>query len=301
MTLDPIPARPDRVTRMLPVMVILAMIAFAANSLLGRAALKTTAIDPASFVAIRLISGAVALCLIASWRGGFTLRAGSWVSAAALFAYAAAFSFAYLGVPAAAGALILFCAVQATMIGWGLKAGERMRPVQILGLCLAIAGLIGLLLPGLSAPPLWAALLMVVAGIAWGVYSLLGRGARGPTQATAGNFLRAAPMGLALCLGMRHGIALDPAGMVYAALSGAVTSGIGYAVWYAALPGLAATTAATIQLSVPVITALGGVAFLGEPISLRLLLSSLAILGGIGLVIAGKRITGKRITGKRRI
>jgi drug/metabolite transporter (DMT)-like permease len=286
-------ARPKLTAQALAAMVTLAMIAFAANSLLGRAALKTTTIDPASFMAIRLISGAVALCLIAALRGGFSWRMGSWISAAALFAYAAAFSFAYLGLPAAVGALVLFCAVQATMIGWGLWRGERMRPLQIAGFCLAIAGLVALLMPGLSAPPLWAALLMVIAGIAWGIYSLLGRGAQRPTQATAGNFLRAAPMGLLLCLLVRHGtdlgIALDPLGVIYAVLSGAITSGIGYAIWYAALPGLTATVAATIQLSVPVITALGGVAFLNEPVSLRLLLSSVAILGGIGLVIAGKQ------------
>jgi drug/metabolite transporter (DMT)-like permease len=273
----------------LAAMVVLAMIAFAANSLLVRAALKATTIDPASFMAIRLISGAVALCLIAALRGGFNWRAGSWLSAAALFGYAAAFSFAYLSLPAAVGALILFGAVQASMIGWGLWRGERMRLAQIAGFCLAIAGLVALLMPGLSAPPLWAALLMVVAGIAWGAYSLLGRAVRQPTGATAGNFLRAAPMGLVLCLAMRHGLGLDPAGVAYAVISGAVTSGMGYAIWYAALPGLSATTAATIQLSVPVITALGGVAFLNEPVSLRLLLSSIAILGGIGLVIAGKR------------
>lgn len=272
--------------------VVLAMIAFAANSLLCRAALKTTSIDAGSFTTIRLVAGALALWLIAMMRGGTSRlwpSEGSWFSALALFAYAAGFSFAYLRLPAAVGALILFCMVQMTMISYGLWAGERLRPGQVAGLILAVGGLVALLLPGLSAPPLDGAALMAVAGIAWGIYSLRGRRFRDPTSATAGNFLRSVPFTVILSLVLLRHANLDPVGILYAIASGAVTSGIGYAIWYAALPSLSATTAASIQLSVPVITALGGIAFLGEAMSLRLLLSSIAIIGGIALVIAARR------------
>lgn len=270
-------------------LVALAMVAFAANSLLCRAALKTTPIDAGTFTAIRLLSGAVVLAAIARTRDPSALKAGSWWSALALFAYAAGFSLAYVRLPAAAGALILFCAVQITMIGYGFWAGERLRRPQVIGLALAIAGLVALLLPGLSAPPLDGALLMVAAGIAWGIYSLRGRGFRNPTSATAGNFLRAVPFGLALSLILHASFRPDSAGMLYAFASGALTSGIGYAIWYAVLPSLTATTAATIQLSVPVIAALGAVLFLGESITFRLLVCSAAILGGIALVIGARR------------
>jgi len=265
------------------------MVAFAANSLLCRAALKTTSIDAGTFTTIRLVSGALVLWLIAMLRGGGKKVEGSWLSALALFAYAAGFSFAYLRLPAAVGALILFCVVQVTMISYGIWSGERLRAGQIVGLVLAIGGLVALLLPGLSAPPLEGAALMAVAGVAWGIYSLRGRRFRDPTLATAGNFLRAVPFTIILSLLIHSGISLDPAGLLYGIASGAITSGIGYAIWYAVLPSLAATTAATIQLSVPVITALGGIVFLGEAMTLRLLLSSVAIIGGIALVIAAKR------------
>lgn len=271
------------------------MVAFAANSLLCRAALKMTAIDAASFTTIRLVAGALTLCLIVMVQrpGQATstgwLPDGSWLSALALFAYAAGFSFAYLQLPAAVGALILFCVVQVTMISYGLWSGERLRASQVAGLVLAIGGLVALLLPGLSAPPLLGAALMAAAGIAWGVYSLRGRRFRDPTQATAGNFLRAVPFTFLLSLLMLGHTSLDPAGIVYAIASGAVTSGIGYAIWYAVLPSLSATTAASIQLSVPVIAALGGIVVLGETMTLRLALSSIAILGGIALVIAARR------------
>ena len=275
-------------------LVVLAMIAFAANSLLCRAALKTTAIDAGSFTTIRLVSGAVALWLLVSLRRKGAgreglLREGTWLSALALFAYAAGFSFAYIRLPTAVGALILFCTVQVTMIGYGLWRGERLRPLQLAGLALALGGLVVLLLPGLSAPPVDAAALMVVAGIAWGIYSLQGKRFRNPTRATAGNFLRAVPFTVVLSLLLRSAISLDPLGIVYAIASGAVMSGMGYAIWYAALPGLTATIAASVQLSVPVIAALGGIIFLSETMSLRLFLCSLAILGGIVLVIAGRR------------
>jgi len=270
----------------------LAMLAFAGNSLLCRAALKNTGLDAASFTSIRLVSGALALGLLARLRPrARPASGGSWLSAAALFVYAAGFSFAYLSLPAAAGALLLFGAVQITMIGYGVWAGERLGGWQRVGLLLAFAGLAGLFLPGLSAPPLAGALLMLGAGAAWGVYSLRGRAAGDPGAVTAGNFLRAVPLALALSLFMLRSAALNPAGVWIAVASGALTSGMGYAVWYMALPGLKASQAATVQLSVPVLAALAGVVFLGEALSLRLALASAAILGGIALVILEKKPT----------
>ena len=262
-----------------------ALIAFAGNSLLCRAALKHTSIDAASFTTIRLISGAVMLWLLVRTSRGTRSGKGNWLSALALFVYAAGFSFAYVSLPAATGALLLFGAVQATMIGHGIWTGERLMRLQIVGLILAFGGLVGLLLPGLSAPPLYGSILMLGAGVAWGVYSLRGKGVGDPTNVTAGNFLRAAPISAALSVLMFSGTSLDSAGFWYAVSSGALASGIGYAIWYTALPALKSTNAATVQLSVPVIAALGGIVFLGEPITLRLSLASVAILGGIGLVI----------------
>ena len=270
----------------------LAMIAFAGNSLLCRAALKHTGIDAASFTTIRLISGAVMLTLVARMRGGVSAGRGNWLSAFALVAYAAGFSFAYVSLPAATGALLLFGAVQATMIGHGVWVGERLGRLQLVGLMLAFGGLVGLLLPGLSRPPLYGAALMLGAGVAWGVYSLRGKSAGDPIMVTAGNFLRAVPIAAALSVlsVLMLKVALDNAGFCYAASSGALASGIGYAIWYTVLPALKATKAATVQLSVPVIAALGAVVFLGEPITLRLVLASAAILGGIALVIVEKQL-----------
>lgn len=272
----------------------LAMLAFAGNSLLCRAALQGTAIDAGSFTGLRIIAGALTLWLIVRVRDGGLGGAGNWLSALALFAYAAGFSFAYRGLSAAVGALLLFGAVQASMIGYGLYRGERLRAGQWLGLLVALGGLVGLLLPGLARPPLLASALMLISGIAWGVYTLRGRGAGDPTAVTAGNFVRAVPMAMGLWLVLRVGGATegswDRAGIAYALASGALASGIGYAIWYAALPRLRATIAATVQLSVPVITAIGGVLLLGEALSLRLVLASAAILGGIALVIFARRV-----------
>lgn len=266
------------------VLTILALIAFAGNSLLCRAALSRTEIDAASFTAVRLVSGAVVLWLLVSVRGSANAGKGNWLSALALFAYAAGFSFSYLHLSTGTGALILFGAVQATMIAHGFWSGERLRAAQLLGVLIACAGLVGLMLPGLSAPPLPSALLMLGAGMAWGVYSVRGKGAGDALKVSAGNFLRAAPMALLLSLLLLRGANVDPAGSGYAFLSGALTSGVGYAIWYTALPSLKSTTAATVQLSVPVIAALGGVALLNEPVTLRLVAASIAILGGIALV-----------------
>ena len=264
---------------------LLTMIAFAGNSLLCRVALKHTGIDAASFTTIRLVSGAVVLWLIARLLRADESGRGNWRSAFALFAYAAGFSFAYLSLPAATGALVLFGAVQATMIGYGIWTGERLRGLQLTGFVLALGGLVGLLLPGISAPPLSGSLLMLAAGIAWGVYSLRGRAAGDPTRVTAGNFLRAVPFAALLSVLTHDGTAVDTAGVAYAVASGALASGIGYAIWYSVLPALKATSASIVQLSVPPIAAVGGIVFLGEPLTLRLVLTSAAILGGIALVI----------------
>ena len=274
------------------VLTSLAMIAFAGNSLLCRAALKHTGIDAASFTTIRLISGAMMLWLIVRMGRGTQTGRGNWLSAIALFVYAAFLSYAYAGLTTAMGALLLFGAVQATMIGHGIWAGERLLKLQLVGLVIALAGLVGLLLPGLSAPPLFSSILMLASGVAWGVYSLRGKGAGDALRVTAGNFLRAAPIAAALSILMVNRTSLDSAGFWCAVASGALTSGIGYSIWYTVLPALKATKAATVQLSVPVIAALGGVVFLGEPITLRLLLASVAILGGIALVILEKQRAG---------
>jgi drug/metabolite transporter (DMT)-like permease len=267
------------------VLTVLAMVAFAGNSLLCRAALKDAQIDAATFTAIRIVSGAIALGVIVRLRDRSSGGAGSWLSAFWLFAYAAGFSFAYITLTAATGALLLFGAVQATMIGYGLWKGERLATLQWSGLVVAIAGLGVMLLPGSSAPAPEGAALMIFAGISWGFYSLRGRGAGDPTRVTAGNFLRAVPMAILVSVAMMSHASIDGAGVIYAIASGAITSGVGYAIWYTALPALKATIAATVQLSVPVIAALGGVLLLGESLTLRLVACSAAILGGIAIVV----------------
>lgn len=263
-----------------------AMAAFAANSVLCRLALRDAGFAPAAFTALRLLSGAAVLGLLTLPEGRLAaIRAGRWPAALALFAYAAAFSWAYVSLSAGTGALLLFGAVQATMIAAGLRAGERLRGAQWFGLGAALAGLVTLLLPGVSAPPWQGALLMVAAGVAWGTYSLLGRGQGAPVLLTAGNFLRTAPLAVALALPALGDTSWRGPGVVYALLSGALTSGLGYVVWYRVLPRLSATGAATVQLSVPVLAAFGGVLFLHEAISPRLLLAAVAVLGGIALVL----------------
>ncbi len=274
------------------VLTLLAMVAFASNSLLCRLALRQTAIDPASFTLVRLFSGAIALWLIAITHSTRRTVAGNWTSALALFAYAAGFSFAYVTLSAGTGALLLFGAVQATMILWGLRKGERFDVRQWVGLAVALTGLVALVFPGLSAPPIGAALLMIGAGVAWGIYSLRGKGAGDPLSVTTGNFRRAIAFAALLSLALLPWLKFDPAGTTYAILSGAIASGVGYVIWYTALLHLKATTAATVQLSVPVLAAVGGVLFLSESITLRLLLASVLILGGIGLVVVERRAPG---------
>jgi len=270
------------------ILTLVAMIAFAGNSLLCRLALKQTSIDAASFTFIRIFSGATALWLIMKMRNAAWKEAGNWPSALALFAYAAAFSFAYTSLSAGTGALLLFGAVQATMILWGLHKGERLQAIQIVGLVVALSGLVVLLFPGLSAPPLSGSILMLGAGAAWGVYSLRGKAEKNPASATAGNFLRAVPLAAFVSIILLPWARFDRAGTGYAVISGAITSGLGYVIWYAALSGLRATSAATVQLSVPVLAATGGILLLGEPLTLRYLCASIAVLGGIALVVMEK-------------
>ena len=266
------------------------MIAFASNSLLCRAALKQTTVDAATFTFIRVFSGAAALWLIVEMRHAFNLADnrrihGNWLSALALFAYAAAFSFAYVDLSAGTGALLLFGAVQATMILWGLYKGERLDAIQIAGFIVAVTGLIILVSPSLSAPPLIGSILMLGAGVAWGIYSLRGKGEKNPASVTAGNFVRAVPFAAVVSIVSVRWLHVDLAGVSYAIISGAITSGLGYVIWYSALQGLKAASAATVQLSVPVLAATGGILLLGEPLTLRYLLASIAILGGIALVV----------------
>ncbi|MBM3645696.1 MAG: DMT family transporter [Alphaproteobacteria bacterium] len=267
----------------------LAMLAFAANSLICRVALRDTAIDAGTFTAVRLAAGALVLIVVLRLRGLAPTSGGSWPAAAMLFGYAAFFSFAYRDLTAATGALLLFGAVQLTMSLWGLARGERPGLRPLAGLTIAMGGLVWLLLPGLSAPPVLGAACMIAAGAAWGAYSILGRGGGDPVAATAGNFVRSVPFAAVLMLAGASTAEADLAGAAWAALSGAVTSGLGYVIWYAALPFLRPVQAATVQLSVPAIAALGGIALLAEPFDARLIAASAAILGGIALAVLPKR------------
>lgn len=271
-----------------------AMLAFAANSLLCRLALQQASIDPASFGSVRLVSGALVLWAIVRLRAGPRAVARTdWLAAAMLWAYVACFSFAYLTLSAGTGALILFGAVQVTMFSVGLRAGERFTATAWVGLALAVGGLVYLVSPGVAAPTPQGAGLMAAAGIAWGIYSLRGRGAGDPAAATAGNFLRAAPLALALSVACAGSFQASTEGVVLAIASGALTSGLGYVVWYAALPGLTALRAATVQLSVPPLAAAGGVLLLAEAVSMRLVLASAAILGGIALVLFSRSLAAR--------
>ncbi|MBL8806101.1 MAG: DMT family transporter [Rhodospirillales bacterium] len=263
-----------------------ALVAFAANSLLARAALADAAIDAASYTAVRMISGAAILVAVVFLRrreGAIRARPGSWISALAIFAYALAFSLAYLRLGAATGAVILFACVQGTMVLWGIARAERPHLYEIAGLAVAFAALLWLLLPRLDAPDPLGSALMALAGAAWGVYSVRGRGAGDPIDATAGNFVRAAILCLPLAAAPLFGGHASGPGLLLAVVSGAVTSGLGYVVWYRVLPHLTTTQAAAVQPAAPVIAAFGGVMLLGEPLTARLIIASAGILGGLAL------------------
>lgn len=272
--------------------IALTLSAFAGNSLLCRLALRETALDPASFTGIRLGSAALMLSLLLALRGQRGPMRRDWRAALALFAYAAAFSLAYVRLDAGIGALLLFGAVQVSMTAHGLASGERLRLWGWFGLALAVAGLALLLLPGASAPPLLSGGLMLAAGVAWGVYSVLGRGSADALAATAANFVLSLPLTLAFSLIFAASARWDTTGAVYAVLSGAVTSGLGYALWYSVLPRLGSLQAATLQLSVPVLAALGGVLLLGEALSLRMMAAGALVLLGVAVVIRARRPAG---------
>jgi drug/metabolite transporter (DMT)-like permease len=260
-----------------------ALLAFAANSILCRMALRQASIDPATFTSVRLISGAVTLWILVRLSQPRGATGGNWLSALALLAYATAFSFAYVAVTAGTGALLLFGAVQLIMIAVGLLRGERIDLRICIGWLLAVSGIVTLLYPGVSAAPPIQAVLMLGAGIAWGIYSLRGRSSRDPLRDTAGNFIRAAPGALLVSAAMWNHGSFTATGVLLAVLSGSLASGVGYAAWYTALPLLSAIAAANLQLSVPLLAALGGVLLFAEPITVRLAVSSLLLLGGIAL------------------
>lgn len=270
---------------------LFSLVAFAANSVFCRLALRDEAIDPASFTVVRLASGALFLLLLIRLRKPAVPQGGSWRGGLALFLYAFLFSVAYLQLGAGAGALLLFGAVQITMFGFAAYKGERITPRMLLGMLIAFTGLLVLLLPGAEAPPLTSALLMAASGVAWGVYSLLGKGSPRPLADTAGNFARSLPclVLLAPVLWVGGGTQLTAPGLLYALASGVLASGAGYAVWYGVVRQVSAQQAATMQLSVPVIAAVGGVCLIGEPLSIRLLVACVVVLGGIALALAPRR------------
>jgi drug/metabolite transporter (DMT)-like permease len=279
-----------------PLLTLLALLAFAANSVLCRLALAPREIDAASFTLVRLASGALMLLAIRAARRAPTppsaRRRNPWPAAALLFLYAAPFSFAYTSISAGTGALILFTSVQATMLVGALIGGERFRWLEGAGLAIALGGLIYLVSPGLSAPAPLGSALMAVAGIAWGLYSLRGRGSADPLGDTADNFIRAVPFAATVSLVSAFAAAiaahLSVRGALLAASSGALASGLGYTIWFAALRGLTGIRASTVQLVVPVLAAAGGVVLLGESITPRLVVSAALILGGVGVAIAGR-------------
>ena len=285
-----------------PLLVLLtavALVCFASNSLLTRAGLDRHAIDPSSFLLVRLATGALVLAPLAGFRT--SLRAGSWASALTLAVYGITFTLAYVRLGAAVGALLLFGSVQVTMIGWGMLRGERPTRRGLTGLALAFVGLIVLTAPGVTAPDTLGALLMIVAGVMWGIYSLHGRTAGSPLASNAGNFLLTIPLAAAglVALALTPPLAIVPRlfirgeGLLLAVLSGAVGSGLGYAAWYAVMPKLTAWRAAVVQLLVPVIAAAGGVTLLGETLTWRPLLAGAAVIGGVALAVVPRR-TGRR-------
>jgi len=266
---------------------ILALIAFAANSVLCRAALRDALIDPATFTSIRLISGSIILLLLVyiSKSKNLSEAKGSWSSAGILFIYAATFSFAYVSLDTGTGALIVFAMVQITMITSAMIHGKKMSLSEWAGVLLAFGGLVYLVFPGVTAPSLSGLILMIASGMAWGLYSLKGKSSIDPLGDTAFNFLRTIPFVIILLLFSIDQVKAEPQGYTLAIISGALTSGIGYTIWYMALKGLSAVQASIVQLIVPVIAAAGGILFLSEIISIRLIVASVLILGGIAIVI----------------
>jgi drug/metabolite transporter (DMT)-like permease len=280
----------EKSTQTAPVTIALTamtLLAFASNSVLCRMALAHGSIDPTSFASLRILSGAATLWIISALLRRRSRPTGSWISASMLALYAFSFSYAYVSLGTGTGALILMGAVQTTMIVAGVRAGERPTRIQWIGLLLAMGGTVYLVSPGITAPPVLGSALMVLAGFAWGVYSLRGRRSSDPITTTTENFIRAVPILIALNLVQLAQLQWSTQGVLLALLSGSLTSGIGYVVWYAALRGLTTTRAAVVQLAVPVIAAMGGVVFLSESIVTRLVIASLAVLGGVGLAVTG--------------
>lgn len=263
----------------------LAMIAFAANSVLARLAFATAGAEPMSYTGIRLASGALTLAILLAARSSFRI-AGSWAGAASLFGYAIFFSIAYILLGAGTGALILFASVQIGILGWAIYRGDRPGLLEWLGLAVALGGLVYLVSPGLVAPSPIGAALMLVAGLCWAAYTLIGRGSSSPLGDTAGNFMRAAPVAVLLIVIAAFTRTITPVAALYAIASGALASGLGYAIWYTVLPALSRTRSAIVQLTVPAIAAAGGVVFIGEPVSARLLIATAAILGGVAVALA---------------
>jgi drug/metabolite transporter (DMT)-like permease len=268
----------------------LALIAFAANSILSRLALRERAIDASSFTIIRLLSGTIVLLVMIRFKSNKTNSStnGSWYASLMLFLYAITFSFAYISLDTGTGALILFGSVQITMILLSLVSGNRLHITEWAGVTIAFMGFVYLFLPALTTPSAIGFLLMTAAGIAWGVYTLKGRDSRNPLMDTAYNFLRTIPLVIILAIVTMKKGQYSSEGILLAVLSGGITSGIGYTIWYIALGELSATQAAVVQLLVPVIAALGGVLFVSEAITLRLTVSAIMILGGILMVALGR-------------
>ncbi len=278
-------------TYRLLLLTVLTLTAFASNSVLCRLALVDGSIDAASFTWIRLVSGAIVLVLVASAIHKKTpWGSGSWLSGLLLFSYAAAFSYSYINISAGTGGLILFGCVQFTMIAVGIAKGERPGLREWLGLAIALIGLLVLVSPGLHAPPPISALLMAMSGVSWGFYSLRGRSVKEPTLATGDNFIRAVPFALVLGAVAWPQSHAEPKGIVLAITSGAITSGLGYVLWYSVLPHLTAARAAITQLAVPALVAIGGVLFLAEVASLRLVIATVLLLGGVAMAVLRRRV-----------
>jgi drug/metabolite transporter (DMT)-like permease len=280
------------------VLTAIAMLAFAANSVLARLAFATANAEPLSYTGVRIASGAIVLAALLMLRrqpGTRLAFGGSWRAAAALFGYALAFSVAYILLGAGTGALILFASVQVGILGWAVLKGDRPSILEWLGLAVAIAGFVYLVSPGLVAPHPLGTLLMVGSGLCWAAYTLLGRGSQSPLTDTAGNFVRCLPIAIVLIVAALLTQPMHPLALAYAVASGAIASGLGYAIWYAALPSLTRPRAAIVQLTVPAIAAAGGVLLIGEPLTPRLVIASMGILGGVAfaLITAERRRTLK--------